>query len=385
MARPLRVVPVTTRYQRRDWLEMPWKTSAFDPNWVPPLRDQQRRLAGFGHHPLWGEATSEGNPGAQSQAFLATRGGEPVGRLLAIVNPAHNRFHEDNAGFFGFFECFDDAEAAAALLGAGEDWLRERGRDSVRGPMNPTINYDFGTLIDGFDTPPYFLLTHNPAYYQRLIEGAGYEKAQDFYAYWGDVSMLDAISKDQKMKYIDEMVRERFGVTTRGMNPRRFREEVETFLKIYNESMVEQWGYVPMSREEVVHFAGELRRLLVPELARIAEVDGKPVGVVFGLLDFNPRIKAIDGWLFPFGWAKLIANKKSLSRIRLVSTNVLPEYQSWGVGVCLTVSMLQPALDHGVDSCEFSWVMESNDLSRKTIEKGGARRYKTWRIFEKAL
>ena len=377
MARPLRVLPVTTRYQRRDWLELPWKTSGAEPNWVPPLRNLQKKQAGFDHHPVWHEA--------ERQPFLAMRGPEPVGRVLAIVNRAHNRHHGDKTGFFGFFECLNDPEAAAALLAAGEDWLRERGMTAARGPMNPAINYDFGTLIDGFDTSPFFLLTHNPPHYRSLIEGAGYERVQDFYAYWGDVSMLEAVSKDQKMKTIDEMVRDRFGVTVRGMDRSRFREEVETFLTIYNQSMSEHWGYVPMSRDEVVHFAAELRRLLVPELARVAEVDGKPVGCLFGLLDFNPRIKAIDGRLFPFGWAKLILNKRAISRIRLVSTNVLPEYQSWGVGVCLTVSMLQPALDHGVDSCEFSWVLESNDLSRKTIEKGGARRYKTWRVFEKSL
>lgn len=377
MSRPLRIAPVGTRYERLDWLDLPWKTNAGDPCWVPPLRDQQKRLSGFGKHPLW-EVCS-------CRAFLATRGGEPVGRVLAVDNPVHNEIHKEKTGFFGFFECFDDEEAAAGLLQAAEGWLRERGLTACRGPMNPAINYEFGTLVEGFDTPPYFLLTHNPPYYGRLIESAGYGKVQDCYAYRGDVTMLDAVSKDKKMAMIDQMVRERFGVTVRAMRPDKFGEEIESFLTIYNRAMANTWGYVAMSREEVIHFGHELRRLLVPELCRIAEVDGKPVGCVFGLLDFNPRIKEIDGRLFPFGWMKLLANKKSLSRIRLVSTNVLPEYQSWGVGVCLTVSMLEPALAHGVTDCEFSWVLESNDLSRKTVEKGGAVQYKTWRVFEKAV
>lgn len=377
MPRPLRVEPVASRYQRRDWLELPWKVNGHDPCWVPPLRDTQRLQAGFGHHPIWDTA--------DCQAYLATRGGEPVGRVLAIENRAHNEHSKDRVGFFGFFDCFDDQEAADGLFAAAEGWLRERGLESSRGPMNPAINYEFGTLIDGFETPPYFLLTHNQPHIQRLIETAGYGKAHDMYAYRGDVTMLDEISRDKKMATIDQMVRERFGVTVRGMDTKKFNEEVETFLQIYNQAMVETWGHVPMSRDEVVHFAKDLRQLLVPELARVAEVDGRPVGCVFGLLDFNPRIKQIDGRLFPFGWVRLLANKKELSRIRLVSTNVLPEYQSWGVGVCLTVSMLEPALAHGVTDCEFSWVLESNDLSRKTIEKGGALRYKTWRVFEKGL
>lgn len=377
MPRTLRIEPVATKYQQRDWLELPWKVNGSDPCWVPPLRDMQRLQAGFGKHPVW--------KSAECQPFLATRGGEPVGRVLAIENRAHNSYSKDKVGFFGFFDCFDDQEAATELLRTAEAWLQQRGLTSVRGPMNPAINYEFGTLIDGFDTPPYFLLTHNQPYIQRLIEGAGYGKAQDMYAYRGDVTMLDEISKDKKMATIDQMVRERFGVKVRCMDTRNFSQEVETFLTLYNQAMRETWGHVPMSRDEVVHFAKDLKQLLVPELARIAEVDGKPVGCVFGLLDFNSSIKAIDGRLFPFGWMKLLGNKKSLSRIRIVSTNVLPEYQSWGVGVCLTVSMLEPALAHGVTDCEFSWVLESNDLSRKTIEKGGALRYKTWRVFEKTL
>lgn len=375
--RPLRVQRVTTRAARRDWLNLPWKVNRADPLWVPPLRDMQRRLAGFGSHPVW--------ENAEIATFLATRGGEPVGRIAAIENRVHNQTYKEKTGFFGFFECDDDTHAACELFRAAEAWLAERGLETCRGPMNPTINYELGTLIEGFDTPPYFLLTHNPPYYQRLIEGAGYGKAHDLYAYRGDTSMLDNLAHNEKLVVVDQMVRERFGVTVRSMRPGKFAEEVETFLTIYNQAMADTWGAVPMTRAEVVHFAAELRQLLVPDLARIAEVDGRPVGSVFGLLDYNPRIRAIDGRLFPFGWIKLLRNKKAINRIRIVSTNVLPEYQSWGVGVSLTVDMLEPALAHGVTDCEFSWVLESNDLSRKTVEKGGAKRYKTWRLFEKPI
>lgn len=368
---------MTTRAMRRDWLELPWKVNRGDPMWVPPLRDVQRRLAGFGRHPAW--------DGASIAAFLATRGGEPVGRIAAIENRVHNQTHGDKTGFFGFFECFDDEAAAAGLFAAAEAWLARRGLHACRGPMNPTINYELGTLIDGFDTPPYFLLTHNPPYYQRLIESAGYGKGHDLYAYRGDTSMLDRLAHDKKLVTVDEMVRERFGVTVRPMRPKRFADEIETFLTIYNRALTQTWGYVPMSRAEVQHFGADLRRLLVPELARIAEVDGKPVGCVFGLLDYNPRIRAIDGRLYPLGWVRLLRNKTQIRRIRMVSTNVLPEYQSWGVGVTLVVDMLEPCLSHGITDCEFSWVLESNNLSRKTIEKGGAQRYKTWRVFEKAI
>jgi GNAT superfamily N-acetyltransferase len=374
---PLTVAPVRTRSERSRFLELPWQMNAQDPCWVPPLRHNQSLLAGFGKHPFYEDA--------QREVFLATRNGLPVGRIAAVVNGAHNRWHREERGFFGFFECVDDQAVADALFAAAEGWLRERGQTCVRGPMSPSINYELGTLVEGFDTPPYFLLTHNPPYYGRLIEGAGFAKSQDMYGYWADTSMLDNLARDQKMATVDQMVQERFGVCVRPMNTKRFQKEVELFLDIYNQALTKTWGYVPMSRAEVLAFAADLKKLLVPELARVGEVEGKPVGVVLGLLDYNPRIKAIDGRLFPFGFLRLLWNKRSIDRVRIVSTNVLPEYQSWGVGVCLARSMLQPALDHGVTKCEFSWVLESNDLSRKTVEKGGAVRYKTWRVYDKEL
>jgi GNAT superfamily N-acetyltransferase len=371
---PVIVEPVRSRIQRQAWLSLPWRISGNDPCWIPPLRQNQKMLAGFGKHPVWDDA--------ECQQFLATRGGNAVGRVAAIVNHAHNRWHEDKVGFFGFFESIGDQAVAHALFEQAEPWLAERGMTSVRGPMNPTLNYELGMLVDGFDTSPYFLTTHNPPYYDRLVSGAGYGKSQDLYGYWGDVSMLETLAANKKMANADTLVRERFGVEVRGMNARNFTAEVEMFLDIYNRALTDTWGYVPMSRGEVHHFAADLKRLIVPELTRIAIIDGKPVGIMFGLLDFNPRIKAIDGRLFPLGFWKLLGNKRKIDRIRLLSTNVLPEYQNWGVGVSLARSILQPALDHGVTACEFSWVLESN---RKTIEKGGARRYKTWRIYDKEL
>lgn len=370
------VSAVRSRRQRRQWLRLPWAMNAGDPNWVPPLRHDHRRRAGFGRHPVWSFARRE--------AWLATRGGEPVGRVAAIDNPAHNRRHGDRVGFFGFFDAAD-AEVACALLERAEQWLRDRGLSVSRGPMSPSMHYEFGVLVEGFDTPPGFLTAHNPPRYAGLLASAGYAKAHDAFAYVGDASMLDTYLANEKIAAVDRAVRERFGVRVRGMDGRRFDAELAVFLDLFNDAMGGQWGHTPMTPAEARAFASELRPLLAPELVRVAEVDGRPIGVMLGLLDYSPRIKAIDGRLLPFGFLRLLANKRALTRLRLVSTNVLPEFQSWGVGVCLARDMLGPALAFGVTECEFSWVLESNHLSRRTIEKAGARRSKTWRVFEKPL
>lgn len=371
------VTAVQSRRDRKHWLELPWKTNAADPLWVPPLRMNQKLLAGFGKHAFYDQA--------EGQAFLAKVDGKPAGRVLAIVNEAHNDWHKEKRGFFGFFESINDQDVANSLFTEAEDWLRSKGMTAVRGPANPSINYEWGLLIDGFDKPPFFMMTHNPSYYQGLIEEAGFEKAQDLFAYWGDVSMIEGFQNVERMVTMDQNVRERFGVTVRQMDKSRFRQEVETFLHIYNEALTGTWGYVPLSKSETHQMAGELKHLIVPELAIVAEIEDRPIGVTFGLLDYNPRIREIDGRLFPFGFIKLLSNKKKIDRIRLVSTNVLPEYQSWGVGLVLALAMFQPALDFGLSACEMSWVLESNNLSRKTLEKGGADRYKTYRVYDKNL
>ena len=166
------------------------------------------------------------------------------------------------------------------------------------------------------------------------------------------------------------------------LDRRRFDDEVRMFLEIYNSSLGGTWGFVPLSPGEVKHMAASLKHLIVPELALVAEVDGRPVGTVFCLLDYNPRIKAINGRLFPFGFLKLLWNKRGIKRMRAISTNVVPEYQAWGVGLVLTAALVQPVLDWGMEEAEFSWVLESNHLSKRTLERGGAIVTKKYRIYQ---
>lgn len=372
---PLLVSPVVSSAERRRFLELPWRLHRSDPHWIPPLRRNQEELVGFRRHPFQDDA--------DLQAFLATRGGEPVGRIVAIVNHAHNRRYAEQRGFFGFFETVDDPEVAAGLFEHAEGWLRERGMNAVRGPTNPSLNYECGLLVEGFDSAPTFMMTYNPPYYERLVEAAGYRPVQDLYAFWGHVDMLE--QRDEKIAFISEEARRRFDVKIRRLDTRHFRDDVRLFLRIYNESLGGTWGFVPLSAAEVDYLSGGLRHLIVPSMTAVAEVEGRPVGAVFGLLDYNPLIKRIDGRLFPFGFLRLRLGRRKLSRIRLISTNVLPEFQRWGLGLVLTHSLLEDGLAWGLKEVEFSWVLESNHLSRKTLERAGAKRTKTYRLYDKSL
>ena len=370
----LTVKPVQSRREKKQFLELPWAINRSDPNWVPPLRRNQEELVGYRRHPFYDDA--------EGQTFLAFHDGRPVGRVAAIVNHAHNRFHKENLGFFGFFECVDDQEVAAGLFAAVREWLGANGITAVRGPMNPSMNYECGLLIEGFDTPPFFMMTHNLPYYQRLIEGCGFQKVEDMFAFLAKREMVQTL--DKKLAFIFEEVNKRFEIRTRHMDPANFARDVRIFLDIYNQALVGTWGFVPLSEAEIDHMAASMKHLIVPEMTAIAEIEGKPVGAQFGLLDYNPRIKQIDGRLFPFGFIRLLWNKRAIKRVRLVSTNVVPEYQMWGLAIVVGARIFNDALAWGIEEAEFSWVLESNRLSYGTLKRAGTRISKRYRLFDYA-
>lgn len=363
---------VRSRGGRRAFLNLPWKIYAGDPLWVPPLRHDEAGLVGFRPHPFYDRA--------ESQAFLAVRGGDVVGRILAIDNPAHNEYHEEKRGFFGFFECRDDRSAAEALFDAACRWLAERGLEGVRGPANPSLNYSIGTLVDGFHLPPAFMLPYNPPYYPLLIEGYGFRKSQDLFAFEG--ARKEMSEELHRLGRIAEQIIEHLGLTFRRMKRKNFRRDVAEFLTIFNRSLIDHWGMVPLSSAEVDYLARGLSWLLIPEMAVAAELDGRVVGVAFAVPDYNPRIRRIGGRLFPFGFFHLVAGKRKIKRWRIVAANVLPEYRLLGIGLALLHIIRKELEDTAMEEAEFSWVAESNSLSRGSLEKGGAKRTKTYRVYD---
>ena len=224
------------------------------------------------------------------------------------------------------------------------------------------------------------MMTYNPPYYERLIENNGFRKCQDLFAFWGHIDMLPKIGA--KLGPIADQIIERYNVKLRPMDTSHFQQEVEMFLNIYNRSLVNTWGFVPMSSDEISCLATGLKQIIVPEMALAAEVDGRVVGASFGLPDYNPRIKEIDGRLFPFGFIHLLRNRRAIKRIRLISTNVLPEYQRMGVGLVLMHGLVPKAMEWGLQEAEFSWVLESNSLSYGALKKGGAKITKTYRLYD---
>ena len=322
---------------------------------------------------------------ADVQLFLARRRDEVVGRVSAQIDHEHNKFHNERTGFFGFFEAEHDSELAAALLGAAEDWLRERRIDRIRGPLNFSINGEVGMLVDAFDEPPVMLMPYNPPYYLDLMQQCAYDNIKDVYAWkWAGQPPKGSAAR------IVEELRSRPEVTIRRADMSRFDEEVRTILDLYNDAWSENWGYVAATDAEAEQLAKDVKMLADPEIIPIVEVDGVPVGVALALPNLNEAIADLNGRLFPFGFAKLLwrLRRKRFKTGRLLLLGIKKEFRTRkyvGLVYLLCDEIYRAATDRGYEWAEFSWTLEDNHLINSLITKVGARHYKTYRLFEKAL
>lgn len=356
------------------FIKLQWKINQNDPNWVAPLLMDRLKVLNKKTNPFFKD-----NP---ADFFLAYRNGEVVGRIGAIINHQHNKFHEDKTGFFGFLEAQNDKEIFSSLLNTAEDWLREKNCDLMMGPMNPSTNDEVGFLIDGYDTPPFFMMTHNPPYYNDFMQDLGFEKAKDLYAYFIHKDNLNM----ERVNKLSESMKKRFSVSIRSLNMKNFESELETVREIYNDAWSTNWGFVPMTPEEFDFIANDFKKIIDPELVMIAEYKGKPIGFSLALPNYNEIfIKIPNGKLFPFGIFTFLLNKNKIKSIRAITLGVTKDYQTSGIGGMLILETIRRGLSAGYISAEMSWVLEDNDLMNKGASLVGGKIYKTYRVYQKAI
>jgi GNAT superfamily N-acetyltransferase len=371
----VRVAPVRSRQDLHRFLALPWRIYQGNSAWVPPLLFEVKRLLNPHKHPF--------HRHAEVQYFLAWRGEEAVGRIAAIVNHQHVQFHDDATGFFGFFESVDDERIAGKLLTAAEQWVSERGMKRIRGPMNFSTNEECGLLVDGFQYPPNVMMPYNLPYAAQLIEAAKYSKAKDLLAYLIDVR--DDPTPPQRLVRGIERLQQEQHVTIRPINLRRFRQEVELILAVYNSAWERNWGFVPMTSAETDALAAQLRMVGDPNLCLLAEVKGETVGFALALPDYNQALRHIDGRLFPFGLFKLLWHKRKINGARVLTLGLKPGFRRMGIDAMLYLRLWEEAPKNGYPLVECSWILEDNWPMRRGLERMGARLYKTYRIYEKTL
>ncbi len=378
-AENIKVHRVRALRDRKRFLDFPYKHYRDDPHWVAPLRMAQKDILDTGRHPFYKTSDVE--------MFLATRGERVVGRIMAILNRAHNEYHAEHAGFFGFFEVEDDFEAASVLLERAADWLRSRGADVMRGPMNPSTNYECGLLVDNFDEAPAVMMTYNPPYYARLLERYGMRKAMDMYAY---SIHYETFTHSEKLERVARRTRERTGIHVRTVNLKDFNNEVEAVRRIYNDAWSDNWGFVPVSAEEFEHLAKDLKQIIDPQVVYIGEKRQEghaslPVAFFLAVPDINRALKKINGRLFPFGLLKLLWHSRKIKAVRVITMGVVKEYQNLGIAAIFYDQIYRTVPEHGYPEAEMSWVLESNLLMNRAADLIGGRRSKTYRIYEMPL
>jgi GNAT superfamily N-acetyltransferase len=375
-AAELSVRPVAGRRELRQFILLPFRLYEGVEQWVPPLISERKRHLDRRRNPFFQHADAE--------YFLAWRGDRVVGRISAQVDRRFNEFHDNDWGQFGFFECEDDPEIAEALLEAARGWLRERRRDRMIGPLDFSTNHECGLLVAGHELRPQILENWHHPYYGPLLEGRGLSKAMDLYK-WS----LHVSGRSEVMPVLFELadkLEPEHGITIRGMSKRNLHAEIDRFMEIYNAAWERNWGFVPLTEAEVEHYAKELKPILDPNWAMVAETaEGETVGVALTLPDYNQVLKKLGGRLLPVGWITALRERRKIDSVRVFALGVKPEYQHTGVAAALYKRHYDMAEITPQKSGETGWILETNKPMNKAMEAMGGEIVKRYRIYGQDL
>jgi len=368
------VKPVANSGELRSFIKLPFTLHSKSSPWVPQLIIDQKKRFNRDKNPFFKHAEAE--------YFLAYRDGRPVGRISAHIDHTFNKFHDHRWGLFGFFECEDNQATADALFQAASNWLKVKGQDVVVGPMSFTTNDECGMLIEGFDRRPALLTPWNPQYYNKLTENGGFEKEMDLLMWHLDWKKRSDV-KPAIFAAADH-VRDEHGVTIRTIDKKNLAAEIATFMDIYNASWVRNWGFAPLTEEEITHMAKELKPLLDERWVCFAEKDGEAIGAGLALPDFNQVLKKLNGRLLPTGWLKGLINKSKIDAVRVVALGIKPEYHELGVGASIYRHYWEMSATTDMDG-EAGWVLETNKAMNRAMEGMGSKLVSRYRIYKQQL
>ena len=373
MTEDIRIVEADSRDLRNEFIRFPLRLYRDDPHYVAPLLSERKEFFDPAKNPFFN--------GARVKLFLAYRGQEIVGRISTCLYFAHNETHNEQVGFFGFFDTIEDEAVAHALLKVALITLKQEGMNTLRGPANFSTNHECGFLYKGFDSPPVIMMPYNRPYQVRFAESFGLAKAMDLHAYL----VRSDVGLSERVERIAEKVAQRSGITVRPLNMKRFEAEVDIIKDLYDRAWANNWGFVKMSDAEFRHTAKQMKQILEPDLALIAEVKGEAVGFSLSLPDINQALIYLNGTLLPTGLFKLLWHTKVRNKIDGVRTlimGVIPEYQKRGVDNILHTRTWRNGVARGYRWSEMSWVLETNTLMRSIATNLGAEEYKTYRMME---
>ncbi len=357
-----------------EFIDLPWRIYADYPNWVPPLKKEVRRMLDSHKHPFW--------QFSERVLFLARRGSEIVGRIAGIIDRHNNEFHNEKMGAWGFFECADEPAAAAALFSSVEAWVRSKGMTFMRGPLSPSTNYEVGLLVEGFDYPPALMMPYTPQYYPGLVESCGFSKEKDLLAFLidGEYQLPDWMNR------LAEKMANKKGIRIRLYRPKEEDAEFALIREIYNDAWADNWGFVPLSEDEMRDIQKNVMEFADPDLAFFIYYEDEPAAFCLIFPDMNPLLKHLNGRIGLPGLLKALMYKREIQGLRLLMLGIKEKYRQLGLPmlafhhICEIVRKKEK-----YHSLEIGWTLEDNDAVNSLIEEAGAKRYKKYRIFRKPL
>jgi hypothetical protein len=368
------IIPVEGGSELGGFIDLPWRVYGSYPNWVPPLKKEVRRLLDPGRHPFW--------EFSERILFQARRGSETVGRIAGIIDRHYNEFHDEEMGIWGFFECADDSEAAAALFSSAETWAHQKGMTFMRGPLSPSTNYEVGVLIQGFDYPPTLMMPYNPPYYPGLVERCGYTKEKDLLAFLieGDYRLPEWMDR------LAEKISGKKGIHIRPSRPKDADSEFALIREIYNDAWSDNWGFVPLSDNEVRDIKKSVMEFADPDMVFFIYHDDEPAAFCVIFPDINPLLKRLNGRIGLTGVLKFLMYRRKIDGLRLLMFGVKEKYRQLGLPMLAFHHIYEVVRNkEKYRYLEMGWTLEDNESINSLAEEAGAKPYKKYRIFRKSL
>lgn len=368
------ITPVRTSADFESFIAFPYALYRKDPYWVAPLiRDERQRLR-RDRHPFFAHGDAE--------FFLARRHGEVVGRIAAIRNDLHLATHRDGAGFFGFFECVEDVDVARQLLDAAANWLACQRLALLRGPMSFSVNDDFGLQVAGFDRVPAIRCAHHQPYYQHFFNQLGFQPVATL---WSFEASADRNSFPERWTRGTALARERLQVQTRGLSLRHLAQDAQAIRVLYQQAFQGQWGFVPLTAEDIDYLCRDIGRFGDPELIRFATTEGEIAACIVAIPDWNHALRHIGGHLFPFGWARLRYHARRITKLRILLMGVVPHFRRMGLDAILYEDLYRIGVSKGYTRSEAALVLDNNHPMRRSLEKTGAEIAGQYCIYERSI
>jgi len=373
----IKIQNVNSKPLMKKFINFPYQLYKAESNYVPDLRIMQKETLNKKKNPFFKHADAE-------YLIAVDENGETLGRIAAITNDNYNKHWGENFGFFGFFECIDDQNAAFMLFDQCKNWLTEKGMEAMDGPINFGENDNFwGLLVEGF-THPSFGMPYNHPYYEQFFRAYGFKE------YFEQVTNhLDlTIPFPERFWKIAEWVRKKPGFDWRHFEWKQSDKFIADLKEVYDEAWQHHQNFTPLALDTIKAEMAQTKTFLEEKFIWFVYHNDEPAAFLVMFPDVNQLLKPLKGKMN--FWNKLrffwLSKTQKIDRARITIMGVKPKFQRFGLesGIFWQMQQVmdQPEYQH-YREVELSWVGDFNPKMQAIHEAVGAKfgkRHRTFRL-----